>query len=215
MDSKVLIDGLLMYIGLVVLLTFHEFGHAWMAWRCGDDTARLQGRVSLNPLVHIDLVGTVILPLAMIFLSPSIGRFLVGWAKPVPVNPSNLRNKTMDDILVTLAGPWMNLLLAVVLLGLARVAMAADSPSAVELCGSMARLSLVLCFFNLLPIPPLDGSQVVRALTGMSYETYHNLARYGFLVLILVLQIPFVRGLLSLVTNTSWRIIAGWMGVSP
>jgi len=213
MDPKAIIDGLLMYLGLLVLLTFHEFGHAWMAWKCGDDTARLQGRVSLNPLVHIDWVGTVILPLAMIFLSPSIGRFLVGWAKPVPVNPSNLRNKKLDDILVTLAGPWMNLLLAVVLLGLARVGMLVGSPSMVELCGSTARLSLVLCFFNLLPIPPLDGSQVVRALTGMSYETYHNLARYGFLVLILVLQIPIVRGLLSLVTNSSWTIIAGWMGV--
>jgi Zn-dependent protease len=163
--------------------------------------------------VHIDLVGTVILPLAMIFLSPSIGRFLVGWAKPVPVNPANLRNKKMDDILVTLAGPWMNLLLAVVLLGLARIGMLMGSPGMVEVCGSTARLSLVLCFFNLLPIPPLDGSQVVRVLTGMSYETYHKMARYGFIVLILVLQIPIIGQVLRLVTNASWQIIAGWMGV--
>src|SRR6516225_4985857 len=78
-------DGLIQYLMLIGLLTFHEFGHAWTAWRCGDDTARLQGRVSLNPLVHIDLLGTVILPLVMIFTGT---RFLVGWAKPVPVNPT-------------------------------------------------------------------------------------------------------------------------------
>src|SRR5437588_3749933 len=95
MDPKVVIDGLIMYLGLLVLLTFHEFGHAWMAWKCGDDTARLQGRVSLNPLVHIDPIGTVVMPLLMIFLSTSgsgLGNFLIGWAKPVPVNPNNLRN---------------------------------------------------------------------------------------------------------------------------
>ncbi len=213
MDPKSLIDGLILYLGLLVLLTFHEFGHAWMAWKCGDDTARLQGRVTLNPLAHMDLWGTVILPLAMIFLSPGIGRFLVGWAKPVPVNPANLRNKKLDDILVTLAGPWMNLMLAVLLLGIAKIGMMAGSTSTLELCSNMARLSLVLCFFNLIPIPPLDGSQVVRVLTGMSYETYNKIARFGFIIVILVLQIPIVRQLLAVITGTSWRIIAGWMGV--
>src|SRR5260221_7925528 len=121
MDARTLADGLIMFLGLVVLLTFHEFGHAWMAWKSGDDTARLQGRVSLNPLVHIDLIGTVILPLLMIFVPAS--RFLVGWAKPVPVNPQKLHNPKLDDILVTLAGPMMNLFLAVILVGVARVAL--------------------------------------------------------------------------------------------
>src|SRR3974377_1094428 len=128
MDARLLIDGLIMFLGLVVLLTFHEFGHAWVAWRSGDDTARLQGRVSLNPLVHIDLIGTVILPLLMIFLSATgsgLSRFLVGWAKPVPVNPQKLKKPKLDDILVTFAGPGMNLLLAVLLVGLARVALMA------------------------------------------------------------------------------------------
>src|SRR5437870_13040252 len=112
MDPNMVIDGLIQYLGLIVLLTFHEFGHAWMAMKCGDDTARLQGRVSLNPLVHIDLIGTVVMPLLMIFLSASgsgLGRFLVGWAKPVPVNLDNLRNPLTDDILFTFAGLWMNL----------------------------------------------------------------------------------------------------------
>jgi Zn-dependent protease len=216
MDPRLLIDGLIMYLGLIVLLTFHEFGHAWMAWKCGDDTARLQGRVSLNPLAHIDPIGTVVLPLLMIFLSLSgsgLGRFLVGWAKPVPVNPHNLRNPRTDDILVTLAGPWMNLLLAIVLIALARLGMILQSSSVVSVCQDMAHLSLLLCFFNLLPIPPLDGSQVVRSLIGMSYEAYYQVARYGFIILILVLQIPMVQYTLGAVTNKSQFIIAGWFGV--
>jgi len=206
----------MLFLGLVVLLTFHEFGHAWVAWKCGDDTARLQGRVSLNPLVHIDLIGTVILPLLMIFLSitgSGLGRFLVGWAKPVPVNPHNLRNPKMDDILVTLAGPWMNLMLAVILVGLARASLLAHLNSPAIECMKMAHLSLILCFFNLLPIPPLDGSQVLRVVTGMSYETYFRFARYGFLILIVVLQIPGVRETLSSVTMKSQVIIAGWFGM--
>lgn len=211
-----LIDGALLWIGLVILLTFHEFGHAWMAMKCGDDTAKSQGRVSLNPLVHMDLVGTVILPLAMIFLSMSgsgLARFLVGWAKPVPVNPYNLRNPKLDDILVTLAGPWMNLILAVILMGLARVGLVANADQMVELCLRMAHLSLLLCFFNLIPIPPLDGSQVVRVLIGMSYEAYARIAQWGFVILILVLQIPIVTGTLRAVTGKSFQIIAGWFGV--
>ncbi len=211
MDARTLADGLIMFLGLVVLLTFHEFGHAWMAWKSGDDTARLQGRVSLNPLVHIDLIGTVILPLLMIFVPAS--RFLVGWAKPVPVNPQKLHNPKLDDILVTLAGPMMNLFLAVILVGVARVALLGHVNGAALECWKMARLSLILFFFNLVPIPPLDGSQVVRVVTGMSYAMYAQIARYGFLILILVLQIPALREWLDSATIKSQLIIAGWFGM--
>ena len=214
MDSKVLIDGLITYLGLVVLLTFHEYGHAWMAWKCGDDTAKNQGRCSLNPLVHIDPIGTVVMPLLMIFISPGYAKFLIGWAKPVPVNPANLRNPKLDDILISMAGPWVNLLLAVLLIGLARVGLAAHSDNMVEFCLKTAQLSLILCFFNLIPIPPLDGSRVVRVLSGMSYETYYQFARFGFIAVILVLQIPQVRKLLGDVTDSSFRIIASWFGFS-
>jgi Zn-dependent protease len=212
MDPKLLIDGLLMYVGLVVLLTFHEFGHAWVALKCGDDTARLQGRVSLNPLAHIDPIGTVLLPLLMIFM-PGAGRFLVGWAKPVPVNPYNLRNPRGDDILVTLAGPGMNFLLAVVLLGLARIGLILHSDNMAGLCEYMAQLSLLLCFFNLIPIPPLDGSQVVRSLIGMSYEAYHQIAQFGFILLIIVINIPWIQHTLAFVTMRTWVIIASWYGL--
>jgi Zn-dependent protease len=211
MDPRQLIDAMVLYLGLLVLLTFHEFGHAWMALKCGDDTALSQGRVSLNPLVHIDLIGTVALPLLLIFFAP--GGFFVGWAKPVPVNPDNFRNPRADDIMVTLAGPWMNLLLAIVIMGLARLGLMLHSSSMVEVCVNTAHLSLLLCFFNLLPIPPLDGSHVARSLIGMSYETYHQIARYGIFVLILVLQVPAVQRVLDTATSNSGLAIAGWFGV--
>lgn len=216
MNAGMIADGLIYYVGLVILLTFHELGHAWMAWKCGDDTAKQQGRVSLNPLVHIDKVGTVILPLMMIFLSMSgsgLGRFLIGWAKPVPVNPYNLKNPKVDDILVTLAGPWMNLILAVVLMGFAKVALIAGSESAFKVLVNTAHISLLLCFFNMIPIPPLDGSQVVRALSNMSYETYAKFARFGFIIIIIVLQVPAVRGTLQAVTMGSLKIIAAWFSI--
>ena len=199
--SNLIVDGLITYLGLIILLTFHEFGHAWMAMKCGDDTARLQGRVSLNPIVHIDPIGTVLLPLIMIFASPSVGRFLVGWAKPVPFNPANLNNRWRDEMLIAMAGPAMNILLAIVLVGFARVAVMFGSIDAAELVLRMAALSLVLCFFNLIPIPPLDGSHVLRNLTGMSYETYFNLSRFGFIAIIIVLQIPLVRDILGAVVG--------------
>ena len=211
MDPRLLVSGLILFLGLLVLLTFHEFGHAWMAWKLGDDTAFSQGRVSLNPLVHIDPIGTVAVPLLLIFLAP--GGFFAGWAKPVPVNSDNFRNPRSDDIMVTLAGPWMNLLLAIAIMGLARVGYMLHSAGMVEVCLNTSRLSLLLCFFNLLPIPPLDGSHVARALIGMSYETYHEIARYGMFILILVLQVPLVQQILDTWTTTSWLAIAGWFGI--
>src|ERR1039458_6543381 len=174
MDVNWIIDGLISYLGLIVLLTFHEFSHAWTALKCGDDTATLQGRCSLNPLVHIDPFGTVILPLLMIFLPFGVGRFMIGWAKTVPVNVHNLRNGRWDDILVSMAGPAMNLLLAVGLVALARIALLLGYGVAINLFLQMASLSLLLCFFNLIPIPPLDGSHVLRNLIGMSHETYYQ-----------------------------------------
>jgi Zn-dependent protease len=206
-------DGLLSYLFLVILLTFHEFGHAWTAWKCGDDTARLQGRVSLNPLVHIDPIGTVLLPLLMIFLPGGLSRFIVGWAKPVPVNPYNLRNKGFDDILVTMAGPIMNLLLAVVLVALAKAGLLFHSVDAADMFIRAASLSLLLCFFNLIPIPPLDGSHILRIATGMSWEAYTNFARFGFIMVIIVINIPPVRIGLSMAVSGTLELIARLFGL--
>ena len=201
---------------LVVLLTLHELGHAWTALKCGDDTAYLQGRVSVNPLVHIDPIGTVLLPLLAIFGPSGLGRFIIGWAKPVPVNPYNLRRPRLDDILVTLAGPGMNLILAVLLVGLARVLILFRFADLTPMLIQMADLSLLLCFFNLLiPIPPLDGSQIMRVLTGMSLETYAKFARWGFIIVIILLQIPVVRYYISFVTEGSLALIVFCFGFPP
>jgi Zn-dependent protease len=214
MDANWIIEGLISYLGLIVLLTFHEFGHAWTAEKCGDDTARLQGRCSLNPIVHIDPIGTVVLPLLMIFLSPGISRFMIGWAKPVPVNPYNLRNPRVDDILVSMAGPAMNLLLAVGLVALARAGVLFHLRDAAELFLQMAALSLLLCFFNLIPIPPLDGSHVLRNLTGMSWEAYAKFAQVGFIAVIVVIQIPQVRQALNFAVNGTLLLLATIFGLA-
>ena len=212
MDSSIA-DGLIQYLMLIALLTFHEFGHAWVAKKCGDDTAKLEGRVSLNPIVHIDPIGTVVMPLLMIFLPYSVGRFLIGGAKPVPVNPLNFGRPTRDDLLVTLAGPGMNLLLAILILGIARFVAMFAGYEVVALFQQMAFLSLTLCFFNLLlPIPPLDGSRVARVIVGMSHEQYARLAQYGYIPVILVWQIPVVREFVMGVTNVVYDLIALWAG---
>jgi len=213
MDPNVLINGLLQYLGLVILLTFHEYGHAWMALKCGDSTAKDEGRCSLNPLVHMDPIGTGLIPLLQIF-SPAVGSFLLGWAKPVPVNINNLRHPKRDDILVSMAGPAMNVLLAIGLVLLARIGDAAGQSSAVSVCINMAHLSLLLCFFNLLPIPPLDGSHVMRVLISMDYYTYLQIAQYGFILIILILNfVPVVGQFIGMLSVGTLMIMARLVGL--
>jgi len=216
MDSNYVIDGILRWIGLVILFTFHEFGHAWMAMKCGDDTAKDEGRVSLNPLVHLDPIGSVLMPLIM-FLSPySVGRFLLGWARPVPVNPNNFRNPRQDDVFVTLAGPWMNLIIAIILVGLARIGLAFGSWKMMSYCYDVAQMSMMLFFFNLLPIPPLDGSRLARVAAGMSWDTYMELSRYGWITIIVVMQLQPVGAALAFLTDhsTAWMANLFGMGTS-
>lgn len=206
-------DGLIQYLMLVALLTFHEFGHAWTAMKCGDDTAKQMGRVSLNPIVHIDPIGTVLMPLLMIFLPHQVGRFLIGGAKPVPVNPSNYRHPNRDDILVTLAGPGMNLLLAVIILAVARIVSVFGQDDVVMLLAQMAHLSLILCFFNLLlPIPPLDGSRILRIMVGMSNEQYYRLAQFGYIPVIIIWQIPGIQQFILGTTDAVFDLLARWAG---
>ena len=169
---------------LLLSLTIHEAAHAWTANTLGDPTARVLGRVSLNPLVHIDLIGTIVLPvLAAVSHIP-----IIGWAKPVPVNARNLRHPRRDFVLVAAAGPISNLLQALAAAILLRVSVALAHG---ELGGLLlnalltaVEINLLLAFFNLIPVPPLDGGNVLlgilppRAALGFS-----QIRQYGFLVL--------------------------------
>ncbi len=185
-----------MWMCLVVLLSFHEYGHAWAAYKCGDDTARLMGRMTINPIVHIDPIGTVLFPWIMILL-PIMGMELpiaiFGWAKPVPVNPINYEHRVRGDIFVSMAGPAMNVLLAVLLMVLYRAAVEMpidlSNGAVVHKLREIAFISMILCVFNLIPIPPLDGSHVMRHVIRMSEETYLRIAQFGFIILIIAINV--------------------------
>jgi len=213
MDASALLQGLLVYLCFIPVLTFHEFAHAWTSWKCGDDTAKDLGRVSLNPIVHMELVGTVILPLLAIFLSitnSALAGFIIGWGKPVPVNLNNLSNPRRDDTLIALAGPGMNLILAFLCMAIAKIGLVlktsgnAQAGEILIASGYMlVQVNLVLAFFNLLPIPPLDGSHVLWNALRLSYESYFRVMPYGIIIVILVMKYTNVRFYLELAVNTS------------
>jgi len=216
MTQSAIVDGLLTYLFFIPLLTFHEWAHAWVAWKCGDDTAYSQGRVTLNPIMHMELIGTVVLPLLGIMLSLSnsaLAGFIIGWGRPVPVNISNLRHPRRDDTLVALAGPAINLALAFILLAAVKGCVMAGFTGFNDVGVRMAVLSLFLCFFNLLPIPPLDGSHVLKNVIGMSYETYWRLCQFGFLAVIIVINLPGVREALAFVTFSTLALMAAVLGL--
>jgi Zn-dependent protease len=201
------------FVLLIFSLSVHECAHAWMASRLGDQTARLQGRVTLNPMYHADPFGTLLLPALMIF-GPLLGGgmmggFLFGWAKPTPVITRNFKKIVRDDVLTTLAGPVSNLLLALV--GFAGLVLIIVSQgylpqgqtlgSNVEalslLCELAITVNLALFFFNLLPLPPLDGSRILRHF--LPYNALNAYDRMGMLsfVLMIFLGGPIVRFLMQ------------------
>ena len=214
MENGVLIDGLILFMGFVVFVALHEFAHAWMAVRCGDDTPRLQGRLTLDPLAHIDWVGTIILPLVLIFASSASGNLMFfGWGKPVQVNLANFHHRRRDDILVSGAGPAMNFLLAMVMVILAKLAEVVEYPDGVEVALKLARFSLFLCFFNLLPIPPLDGAHILRNLVGMSDEAYALFSRFSFMFMIVLFRVPAIGNFVNLYTHSTLVLLAWPLGL--
>jgi Zn-dependent protease len=168
---------------LWLLTTPHEFAHAWTATRLGDDTPRLQGRLTLNPLAHVDWLGTTILPA----LTSLFGGGLLGWGKPVQCNPAKLRWGLNGLALVAMAGPASNVVFAVVLAAVARATYGA-APALAEFAARGVNLSLYLAIFNMLPVPPLDGSKLLLA-ARIPMVIYNEIARAGFLLLIVAVSV--------------------------
>lgn len=180
------------YVCLLLSLSFHEAAHSVTADRLGDPTGRLMGRSSLNPMAHIDIVGTVILPIVMMFS----GLALFGWAKPVPFNPRNLGNMRRDPALIGLAGPLSNLALVLLFAALLRIIVGVQhiSPDAPVfqyplflLAYMMVLVNSVLMLFNLIPIPPLDGGHLLTAvLPRQGQEMLERMGPFGILIAIMV-----------------------------
>lgn len=207
-----LVEFLIQFIFFLISASVHESSHAWTAFKFGDPTAKLQNRVSLNPVNHIDILGTVIIPF-MVFLS---GVPIIGWARPTPVNPSNFQNPRKDGMFVSGAGPLSNLLSAAFLSVLWHA-----SFSLIPGAGAIALLfcyvfatgilvNLMLAVFNLVPIYPLDGSGVLEGLLPEEWaQAYERMRPYGFIVLLVLFYLPgfrqFVWGAVS--------ILFQWIGI--
>lgn len=186
-------------IPVIFAITMHEAAHAFVAKLCGDNTAYLQGRVTANPLPHIDPIGTIAVPLVTVILASLAGMppFLFGWAKPVPINTGHFRSWRRDQVLVSLAGPMANILMAIIWAFAVRLVVDAHGAGStlnafyrfVYLAGSYGiMINLVLVALNLIPLPPLDGSRVIAALlpTRLGYA-YNRLEPYGLWILVILI----------------------------
>jgi len=201
MDARVLQSLFLMIPPLMLAITVHEVAHGYIAYRKGDYTAKLLGRLTLNPIKHIDPIGTVLFPLMLALSGTGV---IFGWAKPVPVNSFNFKSPRKDMVLVSLAGPVSNFLLAMLFALLLRILLwvpgAGGSSVLVPLAVMLQfgiRISIILGVFNLLPIHPLDGSHIVEGLLpAQKAQAYSRLAPYGWMILI---------GLMF--TGILWKII--------
>jgi Zn-dependent protease len=193
--------ALLNVLLLWILTAPHEFSHAWVATKLGDDTPMQEGRVTLYPLAHVDWVGTAILP----FLTSLLGYGFLGWGKPVRTNPARLKGGLNGLALVSLAGPASNIVMAVIL-GVIAVATLRVSPAFANFAANGVRLSLYLAIFNLLPVPPLDGSKLLLA-ARIPIRIYAELARFGFVVLIVIMARTDLGWLMSHWSNQGARAI--------
>ena len=219
-------EAILVVTQFIILLTFHEWAHAKSANMLGDSTARDLGRMSLNPGVHIDIIGTIILPL----LGTFFGSAFFGWAKPVPVNPYNLKNWRRDLMLIAAAGPAINIVLAFVILALIKVLIEftpfdpTESRLHVQINSQLVRMafiSVILAAFNMLPLFPLDGFSVVRGLLPENAaRQFEKLSPYGMPILMCLIFLPgllgipnYIFGFLSDISFTVFDLIAKVVGL--
>ncbi len=190
-------DMLLMVFTIIVLIfsiIIHEVAHGWAALALGDRTAKDAGRLTLNPVPHIDPIGSVLIPATLVLLQSG---FMFGWAKPVPYNPYNLKNQRWGEALVAIAGVATNLLIAVLFAIIARVAFGAGEQMFAELAASVCLVNLFLGIFNLIPIPPLDGFGVLRGVLplslGLRLREFEEKIQAGGIISLLVILFLFTQ----------------------
>lgn len=204
------LEILLRFVVLIVSLTFHEAAHAWTANRLGDPTARLLGRLTLNPLAHIDWIGTVLFPIVAMYS----GLPLIGWAKPVPVNGANLRAPRRDFAIVAAAGPISNLILATGF-AIVRMVVAGTTSSASEPVYILTvflfigvTTNVLLALFNMIPVPPLDGGNVAMGvLPAPLANVFAQIRPWGFLILYALMLSGILWNLIGPVN----RLLVGWL----
>ncbi len=192
-------------------ISIHEAAHGWMANFFGDPTAKLQGRITLNPIAHIDLVGTIIFPLLLI----AMGAPVFGWAKPVMVNPYNLKNPKRDHMYIAAAGPGANIIASVVTIIIFIVLKRLNiislmNPGIIALIlFYLIVINVFLAIFNLIPIPPLDGSGIIEGLLkGQALESYQKIKPFGFIILIVIIYAGFLDILARPILNFIINILA-------
>jgi Zn-dependent protease len=240
---SIVVSSMGFVIILLLLFTLHEYGHAFAAWKLGDDTAKNQGRLTLNPVPHLDLFGSLVLPAILLWRQ---SEFMFGWAKPVPVNPENFKDPHKDHMRVSFAGPAMNLIVAmvcfIILAGIMlfvrlfwpeSLSLNFATPfSSVSLVGPpFARgllilivflkqffyTSLVLGIFNLLPVPPLDGSWILSGLLPQRFSyIFEQIRRFGFVIFLLLVVTPVLDYIMSIPISLAWgafQLLASGMGL--
>lgn len=202
---------------ILFAITLHEVAHGWVALKCGDKTAKMLGRLTVNPIKHIDVIGTIIVPAILLLL----GGFIFGWAKPVPITWENFKNPRRDMALVAVAGPFANLLMALFWALWAKIGIALQvympmSGEGMLLMGKAGILfNLLLMLLNLLPIPPLDGSRIVSSvIRGRAAWYYSRTEPYGLFILLGLLATGILNMLLTQPLSITYAAITGLFGLN-
>jgi len=205
---------------LLLAISAHEAAHAWMSDRFGDDTARLLGRVTLNPVAHTDPIGTLLIPIVNFLISAAGGAggfFLIGWGKPTPVNPLRWRQKDLANVMVSIAGILANLLIATIAFTIIKVLRVTGMAYAIPdsllepvglLLTNMLSMNISLAVFNLLPFPPLDGSKVLETFLPPSMQPlYEILEQYGFVILMVLMYMGVFSAIVSPILRMVYSLL--------